>query len=62
AAVKRGEPILLTVERPSFTLSRVMIAEKDGNVGEVIPVRDDPKTKTIFVRILEPGRATILGN
>jgi flagella basal body P-ring formation protein FlgA len=61
-AVKRGEPILLTVERPMFSLSRVMIADKDGRVGEVIPVRDDPKGKPIFVRILEPGRATILGN
>lgn len=61
-AVKRGEPILLTVDRPMFSLSRVMIADKDGRVGEVIPVRDDPKGKPIFVRIVEPGRATILGN
>lgn len=61
-AVKRGEPILLTVDRPTFSLSRVMIADKDGRVGEVIPVRDDPKGKPIFVRIVEPGRATILGN
>lgn len=61
-AVKRGEPILLTVDRPMFSLSRVMIADKDGRVGEVIPVRDDPKGKPIFVRIVEPGRATILSN
>lgn len=60
--IKRGEPILLTVDRPMFSLSRVMIADKDGRVGEVIPVRDDPKGKPIFVRIVEPGRATILGN
>lgn len=62
AAVKRGEPILLTVDRPTFSLSRVMIADKDGRVGEVIPVRDEPRGKPIFVRIVEPGRATILGN
>lgn len=62
AAVKRGEPILLTVDRPMFSLSRVMIADKDGRVGEVIPVRDEPKGKPIFVRIVEPGRATILGH
>lgn len=61
-AVKRGEPILLTVERPMFSLSRVMIADKDGRVGEVISVRDEPKGKPIFVRIVEPGRATILSN
>ena len=61
AAVKRGEPILLTVERPSFTLSRVMVADKDGRVGEVIPVRDTPRGTPIFVRITEPGMATILG-
>lgn len=61
-AVKRGEPILLSVDRPMFSLSRVMIADKDGRVGEVIPVRDDPKGRPIFVRIIEPGRATILGN
>ena len=60
--VKRGEPILLTVDRPMFSLSRVMIADKDGRVGEVIPVRDEPRGKPIFVRIVEPGRATILGN
>lgn len=60
--IKRGEPILLTVERPSFSLSRVMIADKDGKVGEVISVRDEPKGKPIFVRIVEPGRATILSN
>lgn len=62
AAIKRGEPILLTVYRPTFSLSRVMIADKDGRVGEVIPVRDEPRGKPIFVRIIEPGRATILGN
>ena len=61
-AIKRGEPILLTVERPMFSLSRVMIADKDGRVGEVISVRDEPKGKPIFVRIVEPGRATILSN
>jgi flagella basal body P-ring formation protein FlgA len=60
--IKRGEPILLTVDRPMFSLSRVMIADKDGRVGEVIPVRDDPRGKPIFVRIVEPGRATILSN
>lgn len=60
--IKRGEPILLTVERPMFSLSRVMIADKDGRVGEVISVRDEPKGKPIFVRIVEPGRATILSN
>lgn len=60
--IKRGEPILLTVDRPMFSLSRVMIADKDGRVGEVIPVRDEPRGKPIFVRIVEPGRATILGN
>lgn len=62
AAIKRGEPILLTVDRPTFSLSRVMIADKDGRVGEVISVRDEPRGKPIFVRIVEPGRATILGN
>jgi flagella basal body P-ring formation protein FlgA len=60
-AVKRGEPILLTVERPTFTLTRVMVADKDGNVGDVIPVREGPREKAIFVRITEPGKATILG-
>ena len=45
-----------------FSLSRVMIADKDGRVGEVISVRDEPKGKPIFVRIVEPGRATILSN
>jgi flagella basal body P-ring formation protein FlgA len=39
-----------------------MIADKDGRVGEVISVRDEPKGKPIFVRIVEPGRATILSN
>ena len=48
--------------RPHFSLSRVMIADKDGRVGEVISVRDEPKGKPIFVRIVEPGRATILSN
>ncbi|GGB52442.1 flagellar protein [Blastomonas aquatica] len=60
--IKRGEPILLTVDRPMFSLSRVMIADRDGRVGEVIPVRDEPRGKPIFVRIVEPGRATILSN
>jgi len=58
--VKRGEPILLTVERPAFTLTRVMIADKDGKVGDVIPVREEPRGTPIFVRIVESGRATVL--
>lgn len=58
--VKRGEPILLTVKRPSFTLTRVMIADKNGKVGDVIPVRAEPRGNPIFVRITAPGQATIL--
>lgn len=45
----------------AFSVSRVMIADEDGAVGETIRVREDKKSAPIFAQVVEMGLVRIPG-
>lgn len=59
-AIKRGEPVRLTIRKRGFSLSRMMIADSNGRIGDVIPVRADRRERPIMVRITDMGEATLM--
>lgn len=59
--VKRGDPVQLMAGNAAFSVSRVMIADEDGAVGETIRVREDKKSAPIFAQVVEMGLVRIPG-
>ncbi len=60
-AVKRGDPVQLVAGGPSFTVSKMMIADEDGAVGDMISVRESRKSDPVVARIEENGIVRIPG-
>lgn len=59
--VKRGDPVQLMAGNAAFSVSRAMIADEDGAVGETIRVREDKKSAPIFAQVVEMGLVRIPG-
>lgn len=59
-AIRRGEPVRLTIRKRGFSLSRVMIADSNGRIGDIIPVRADRRERPIMVRITDVGEAALM--
>ncbi len=54
--VKKGDPVELVAGSDSFSVSRLMVAEEDGGVGDLIRVREDPKSAPVSARVERAGR------
>ena len=61
AVVKKGDPVQLTDGNSSFEVSRVMIADEDGAIGETIRVREDKRSTPIFAQVVDMGIVRIPG-
>ena len=59
--VKRGDPVQLLAGNASFSVSRVMIADEDGAVGDTIRVREDKKSAPVLAQVVEMGTVRIPG-
>ena len=59
--VKRGDPVQLIAGNASFSVSRVMIADEDGAVGDTIRVREDKKSSPVLAQVVEMGTVRIPG-
>ncbi|MHA6767986.1 flagella basal body P-ring formation protein FlgA [Sphingobium ummariense] len=59
--VKRGDPVQLIAGNAAFSVSRAMIADEDGAVGETIRVREDRKSPPIFAQVVEMGMVRVPG-
>ena len=59
--VARGQPVLLVVNRPGFQISRQMIADRSGKLGDIIPVRSARRSQPIVVEITGAGRVSLPG-
>ena len=59
--VKRGDPVQLIAGNASFSVSRVMIADEDGAVGDTIRVREDKKSAPVLAQVVEMGTVRIPG-
>ncbi len=45
----------------SFSVSRMMIADEDGAIGETIRVREDKKSSPVLAQIVDMGVVRIPG-
>lgn len=61
AVVKRGDPVQLTAGNTSFSISRAMVADEDGAIGETIRVREDKKSTPILAQVVDMGVVRIPG-
>lgn len=59
--IKRGDPVQLVAGGTSFTVSRIMIADEDGVVGDMIRVREDRRSDPVLAQIVEDGMVRIPG-
>jgi flagella basal body P-ring formation protein FlgA len=60
-AVNRGQAVRLTVEGAGFTLSRTMIADANGKVGDMVSVRENRSAKPILAKVTGVGEVTVPG-
>lgn len=59
--IRKGDPVRLIAGNSSFTVSRPMIADQDGAVGDTIRVRDDAKSPPVMARIENSGIVRVPG-
>lgn len=61
AVVRKGDPVQLMAGNAVFSVSRMMVADEDGAMGETIRVREDKKSAPIFAQVVEMGVVRIPG-
>lgn len=59
--VKRGDPVQLIAGNASFSVSRVMVADEDGAIGDTIRVREDRRSTPVLAQVVEMGTVRIPG-
>ncbi|MEC3950502.1 flagella basal body P-ring formation protein FlgA [Sphingobium sp. HWE2-09] len=59
--VRKGDPVQLMAGNMAFSVSRMMVADEDGAMGETIRVREDKKSAPIFAQVVEMGVVRIPG-
>lgn len=57
--VKRGQTIMLVVQKNGFEISRQMQADRSGGLGDIIPVRTTRRARPIMAEIIGEGRVTL---
>ncbi len=58
-AVRRNQPLNLVVRRPSFSISYKVVAQKNGRIGDYIPVRSSRKSKILMARVSGAGEVEL---
>lgn len=61
AAVKRGDPVQLLAGNQYFSVTRMMVAEEDGGIGDMIRVREDRKSAPLIAQVVEMGVVRVPG-
>jgi flagella basal body P-ring formation protein FlgA len=59
--VKRGDPVQLVAGNADFSVSRLMVADEDGAVGDTIRVREDKKAAPVLAQVVGMGTVRIPG-
>ena len=59
--VKRGDPVQLMAGNENFSVSRMMIADADGAVGDTIRVREDKNGTPVLAQVVAMGTVRIPG-
>lgn len=58
--VFRNQPLTLVVKRPSFSISYAVVAQKNGRIGDYIPVRASRKSKELMARVSGSGAVELV--
>lgn len=58
-AVLRNQPLTLVVRRPNFSISYGVVAQKNGRIGDYIPVRSSRKSKVLMARVSGSGEVEL---
>lgn len=61
AVVKRGDPVQLQAGNSYFSVSRMMVADEDGALGEMIRVREDKKSAPVIAQVVDMGIVRVPG-
>lgn len=59
--VRKGDPVQLIAGNALFNVSRGMIADEDGAVGDTIRVREDKRAAPILAQVVEMGLVRVPG-
>lgn len=59
--IKKGDPVQLVAGNASFSVSKSMIADEDGAVGEMIRVREDRMSPAVAGRVEADGLIRVPG-
>ncbi|HEX7874547.1 MAG TPA: flagella basal body P-ring formation protein FlgA [Sphingobium sp.] len=59
--IKKGDPVQLVAGNAAFSVSRAMIADEDGAVGEMISVRESRSSPAVSGRIEPNGLVRVPG-
>lgn len=59
--VKRGDPVQLVAGNSEFSVSRMMVADEDGALGDTIRVREDKRAAPVLAQVVAMGTVRIPG-
>lgn len=59
--VKKGDPVQLMAGGRAFSVSRLMVADEDGALGQMIRVREDKKSAPVLAQVVDMGMVRIPG-
>lgn len=61
AVVRKGDPVQLMAGNAAFSVSRMMVADEDGALGETIRVREDKKSAPVLAQVVDMGIVRVPG-
>ena len=61
AEVRRGDPVQLIAQGPSYSISIDAMAMEDGRIGNRIRVASAAKGSTMFAEVVDVGKVRLLG-
>ncbi|MFC0307491.1 flagella basal body P-ring formation protein FlgA, partial [Rhizorhabdus histidinilytica] len=61
AAVRKGDPVQLVAQGPSFSISIDATAMEDADIGRRVRVATASKGSTIFAEVIDVGRVRLIG-
>ena len=57
--VVRGQAVMMMVHKAGFSITRQMIADRRGSIGDIIPVRANRRSQPIMAEVTGPGRVAL---
>jgi flagella basal body P-ring formation protein FlgA len=59
--VRKGDPVQLSVDTGSFSVTTEAVAQEDGAPGDRIRVKSDPKAPVMIAEVVDAGQVRLPG-